>query len=61
MHRGPRYDPVAAFNTWINDSINGQMSSARKNASIIMMDYQNNPVKRYNMRNAGAARSTPAP
>ena len=42
----------AAFTTWINDSINGRMSSARKNASIIMMDYQNNPVKRYNMRNA---------
>ncbi|BCL29577.1 phage tail protein [Streptomyces aurantiacus] len=41
-----------AFTTWINDSIAGQMSTARKNASIIMMDYQNTPVKRYNMRNA---------
>jgi phage tail-like protein len=41
-----------AFTSWINDSIAGQMSTARKNASIIMMDYQNTPVKRYNMRNA---------
>ncbi|MFC8131879.1 phage tail protein [Streptomyces sp. NPDC055239] len=42
----------SAFTQWINDSINGQMSTARKNASIIMMDYQDNPVKRYNLRNA---------
>ena len=42
----------AAFNTWITESINGVMGSARKNATIMVMDYQNNPVKRYNMRNA---------
>lgn len=42
----------AAFTQWINQSISGNMGSARKNATIIMMDYQNNPVKRYNMRNA---------
>lgn len=42
----------SAFTQWINDSINGQMSTARKNASIIMMDYEDNPVKRYNLRNA---------
>ncbi|MFF3861519.1 phage tail protein [Streptomyces sp. NPDC002209] len=41
-----------SFTQWINDSIRGQMSTARKNASIIMMDYQDNPVKRYNLRNA---------
>ncbi|MFJ4691034.1 phage tail protein [Streptomyces sp. NPDC088766] len=41
-----------AFNTWISESINGVMGSARKNATIMVMDYQNNPVKRYNMRNA---------
>lgn len=41
-----------AFTEWINQSISGQMSSARKNASIIMMDYEMNPVKRYNLRNA---------
>ncbi|MEV6580843.1 phage tail protein [Streptomyces sp. NPDC051582] len=42
----------ASFTQWINDSIRGQMSTARKNASIIMMDFQDNPVKRYNLRNA---------
>ncbi|WP_329264924.1 phage tail protein [Streptomyces sp. NBC_01478] len=42
----------AAFTSWINDSIAGNMGAARKNATIMMMDYQNSPVKRYNMRNA---------
>ncbi|MFD7668568.1 phage tail protein [Streptomyces sp. NPDC059788] len=42
----------SSFTQWINDSINGRMSTARKNASIIMMDYEDNPVKRYNLRNA---------
>jgi phage tail-like protein len=41
-----------AFNDWINQSVRGEMGSARKNATIMVMDYQNNPVKRYNMRNA---------
>lgn len=48
--RGQTESP--AFTTWIKDSIKGNMGSARKNASIIVMDYQNNPVKRYHMRNA---------
>jgi phage tail-like protein len=42
----------SAFTEWINQSISGQMSSARKNASIIMMDYELTPMKRYNLRNA---------
>ncbi|MCF2127486.1 phage tail protein [Streptomyces sp. NPDC005047] len=42
----------SSFNQWINDSMNGRMSTARKNASIILMDYEDNPVKRYNLRNA---------
>jgi phage tail-like protein len=42
----------AEFTRWIDESRNGMMSSARKNATIMVMDYQNNPVKRYNMRNA---------
>jgi phage tail-like protein len=42
----------SAFTQWINDSLAGNMASARKNASIILMDYQYNPVKRYNMTNA---------
>ncbi|WP_030681903.1 phage tail protein [Streptomyces cellulosae] len=41
-----------AFDEWITQSVSGQMATARKNASIIVMDYQNTPVKRYNMRNA---------
>ncbi|MEV7870338.1 phage tail protein [Streptomyces sp. NPDC088124] len=41
-----------AFDTWIKDSIRGDMGSARKNATIVVMDYQMNPVRRYNMRNA---------
>ncbi|NLU70561.1 phage tail protein [Streptomyces sp. HNM0574] len=42
----------ASFNEWINESVNGQMDSARKNATIMMLDFQDNPVKRYNLRNA---------
>ncbi|WP_217146373.1 phage tail protein [Streptomyces sp. AC627_RSS907] len=42
----------ASFTQWINDSINGRMASARKNASIILMDAEDTPVKRYNLRNA---------
>ncbi|MEV5277371.1 MULTISPECIES: phage tail protein [unclassified Streptomyces] len=42
----------STFSEWIKQSIEGNMGSARKNASIIMMDYQENPVKRYNLRNA---------
>jgi phage tail-like protein len=42
----------ASFTEWINQSIAGQMSQARKNATIIMMDYEHNPVKRYNLRKA---------
>lgn len=42
----------ASFSQWINESVAGNMAMARKNASIIMMDFMNNPVKRYNLRNA---------
>lgn len=48
--RGMTHSP--AFTSWINQSIVGDMATARKNASIILMDYMSNPVKRYNMRNA---------
>lgn len=41
-----------AFSDWINSSIKGDMSNARKNASIIMQDYQGTEVKRYNLTNA---------
>ncbi|KPI30509.1 Conserved hypothetical protein CHP02241, phage tail region protein [Actinobacteria bacterium OK074] len=42
----------AAFTEWINQSINGQMGTARKNATIIFMDFVNSPTKRYHLRNA---------
>ncbi|EGG48717.1 MULTISPECIES: phage tail protein [Streptomyces] len=42
----------AAFNQWITESVNGNMAMARKNATIMYMDYMNTPVVRYNMRNA---------
>lgn len=40
------------FSKWIKQSFEGNMGSARKNATIIQMDYQNNPVRRFNLRNA---------
>ena len=42
----------AAFTEWIAASLRGDMGSARKNASIIYMDYQFNPVRRQHLRNA---------
>ncbi|RKS70945.1 phage tail-like protein [Actinomadura pelletieri DSM 43383] len=42
----------SAFTEWIKKSFEGDMSSARKDATIIMMDYQQNPVRRFNLRNA---------
>lgn len=41
-----------AFTEWIASSIAGDMGSARKDASIIFMDYELTEVKRYNLRNA---------
>ncbi|GAA0228477.1 MULTISPECIES: phage tail protein [Cryptosporangium] len=45
-----------AFTEWINASMAGDMGNARKNATIMLMDYQNSPVKRYNLRNAWCSR-----
>jgi phage tail-like protein len=42
----------ASFTTWIQDSLNGDMTTARKSASIIVMDYMNNVVQRFNVTNA---------
>lgn len=42
----------ASFTDWINASTKGDMARARKNATIMVMDYMNNPVKRYNLRQA---------
>lgn len=43
-----------AFTKWIKDSMDGNMDQSRKNATIIIMDYQNKSVKRFNLRNAWA-------
>src|SRR6185437_10002377 len=32
----------SSFTDWINESLAGNMGAARKNATIIYMDYQNN-------------------
>jgi phage tail-like protein len=44
------------FSEWINSSMAGDMGNARKNATIMLMDWQNSPVKRYNLRNAWCSR-----
>jgi phage tail-like protein len=41
-----------AFHQWINTSLAGDMGTARKNATIMHNDSLNNPIKRYNLRNA---------
>jgi phage tail-like protein len=42
----------AVFNQWINESIAGQMGTARKNATIMYNDPTNMTTKRYHLRNA---------
>ena len=44
------------FTEWINSSMAGDMGNARKNATIMLMDWQNSPIKRYNLRNAWCSR-----
>jgi phage tail-like protein len=50
----------SAFTQWINESIAGQMSTARKNATIMHMDPLNNPVVRYHLRNAWCHKVEPS-
>ena len=50
LTRGATGSP--SFTTWIQDSLNGNMAVARKSASIIVLDYMNNPVQRFNLTNA---------
>lgn len=40
------------FEKWIESSCFGQMADARKNGSIIVFDYESNPIKRYTLTNA---------
>lgn len=41
-----------SFTQWIQNSIKGDMSSARKNVSITCQDYEGSEVTRYNLTNA---------
>lgn len=41
-----------SFETWINDSRFGKMSSVRKTGAVIVYDYEGAELKRYNMVNA---------
>lgn len=40
------------FEKWIESSCFGQMGDARKNGSIIVFDYEGNPIKRYTLNGA---------
>ena len=57
VERGMTESP--AFTSWIKDSMAGMMSTARKNASIIVMTTENEPAKRYHMRNAWCSKIEP--
>lgn len=41
-----------SFERWIRDSRFGQMTSARRNGSIIVFDFEGIPIKRYKLINA---------
>ena len=48
--RGASASP--AFSDWIRSSLAGDMANARKTVSIIVMDYQSNEVRRFNLIDA---------
>ena len=50
VHRGS--DTTRDFKNWIDESLRGNMSVARKNVSIISMDYEGNELRRFNLINA---------
>lgn len=41
-----------SFKTWIKDSRFGKMGAVRKGGAVIIYDYENSPVARYNFTNA---------
>lgn len=41
-----------SFQSWIKDSQFGKMGDSRKGGAVIIYDYENNPLKRYNLTNA---------
>jgi phage tail-like protein len=45
-------DTTNDFKNWINESLQGNMAVARKNVSIIQMDYTGTEIRRFNLINA---------
>ncbi len=41
-----------SFEKWVKDSQFGKMGAVRKGGSIIMFDYEGQPIKRYKLTNA---------
>ena len=41
-----------SFDTWVKNSQFGKMGDARKGGAIIVFDFEGNPIKRYNLKNA---------
>lgn len=42
----------SSFKDWIKDSQFGKMGTARKGGAVIIYDYENNAIARYNITNA---------
>jgi phage tail-like protein len=51
-------DQTADFKQWVQEGVDGNMAVARKNISVIYMDYMGNPIKRFNLINAWACDHT---
>lgn len=41
-----------SFDDWIQQSCFGQMDDARRGGAVIIFDYENNPIKRFEFENA---------
>ncbi len=41
-----------SFEDWVKDSRFGKMGAVRKGGAIIVYDYEGEPIKRYNLKNA---------
>jgi phage tail-like protein len=42
----------SSFTDWITTSLAGDMANARKNVSIVLLDYEGNQLRRYDLANA---------
>ena len=60
VDRRPRHDPVHVVQRLDQRLGAGRYGPARKNASILVIDYHEQPVKRYHLRNAWCSKVRPA-